>query len=140
MNKFEYISENSHTVVSESCLYYLTIGNWFHNFRLLYLQWKIWMYLVTYNLFSNTHWLKEEKDFSLVFIWFLLKNPKYYYFIEYTEETSIIALFYTFVEIRITIIRWLWELKIDQLHYLIIYHRFNVKNYLLAVTLRTIQP
>ena len=25
MNKFEYISENSHTVVPDSCLHYLTI-------------------------------------------------------------------------------------------------------------------
>ena len=28
----------------------------------------------------------------------LLRNHKYYYFIDYTEKTSILALFYTFVE------------------------------------------
>ena len=44
MNKFEYISENSHTVVSESCLYYLIIENVFNNFHLFDLQWTIWMY------------------------------------------------------------------------------------------------
>ena len=29
---------------------------------------------------------------------FFKKNHKYYYFIDYTEKTSILALFYTFVE------------------------------------------
>ena len=77
MNKFEYISENSHIVVSESCLHYLTIDNWFHNFRLFDLQWTIWMYLLMYNLFSK-QWFKE--------------------LIDSTEKTSILALFYTFVE------------------------------------------
>ena len=75
MNKFEYIFKNSHTVGSGSCLHYLTIDNWFHNFHLFDL-WTIWMYLLTYNLFS----IQWFKDFSLVFIWFLL--------IDYTEKTS----------------------------------------------------
>ena len=86
MNKFEYISENRHTVVSETCLHYLTIGNWFHNFRLFYLQWRIWIYLITYNLFS-IQWFKEVKDFFTgIYVIFLLKNHKYYYFRDYTEK------------------------------------------------------
>ena len=88
MNKLEHISEISHTVVSESCLYYLTIGNWFHNFHLFNLQWTIWMnFILTYNLFS-IQWFKEVKDFSLVFIWFLLKNHKYYYFIDLYRKNA----------------------------------------------------
>ena len=112
MNKFEYISENSHTVVPESCLYYLTIDNWFHNIRLFDLQWTIWMYLVTYNLF-NIDSLKEEKTFLLVFILFLWKNHKYYHFIDYTEKTSILGLFYTFIEsfiLRILLFVQSWKI------------------------------
>ena len=82
MNKLEHISEISHTVVSESCLHYLTIGNWFPNLHLFNLQWTIWMYFIlTYNLFC-IQWFKEVNYFSLVFIWLLLKNHKYYYFID----------------------------------------------------------
>ena len=51
-------------VVPESCLHYLTIDNWFHNFHLFDLQWTIWMYLLTHNLFY-IQWFKEVKDFHM---------------------------------------------------------------------------
>ena len=58
----------------------------------------------TYNLF-NIHWLKEVKDFfTSIYSIILLKNHKYYYFIDYIEKKSRIALFYTFVESFILII------------------------------------
>ena len=71
MNKFEYISENSHTavseishtVVSESCLQYLTIANWFQLSFFWYAMKNL--NLLTYNLFS-IHLLKEVKDSYII--------------------------------------------------------------------------
>ena len=45
IKKFEYISENSHTVILENYFHYLTIDNCYHNFRLFNLQWIMWMCL-----------------------------------------------------------------------------------------------
>ena len=97
INKFEYISEKSHTVVnSESCLHYLAIDNWFHNFRLFDLQWTIWMYLLTYNLL-RIQWFKEIKDFFTGVYLICLKKSSILLFYRLYRKT-ILALLYTFVE------------------------------------------
>ena len=104
INKMEYISENSHTIVLESSWYYLTKSIIdFRTFVCLICSEQFECTYI-YNFFS-IHWLKEVKDFfTSIYLIILLKNHKYYYFIDYTEKTSILALFYTFVESFILII------------------------------------
>ena len=95
MQKFKYISENRHIVISESHLHYLTIDNWFHNFRLFNLFNCSEQCECTYIQFVEHILARRNKRlFLLVFIWFLLQNHKHYYFIDYTDKTSTCLILY----------------------------------------------